>query len=348
MNSYELPPLMKKPDFEQMSRVLARGVPQRPVLFDLFMNNTLYERLTGEPCPADADWKVRTGWVARAFAAAGYDYVTTHASAFSFAKHRRAQIKTLSLNDSENMTTWEAFESYSWDDPGSYSTDHYASLEGVLPEGMKYMVMGPGGVLENIISLVGYEELCYLIYEEPDLVAAISDKVGSLLLKYYEAIVGYDSVGFICSNDDWGFKTQTFLSPDDMRKYIFPWHKKIVRLAHEHGKPVMLHSCGQYRRVLDDVIDDIGFDARHSYEDTIVPVEEAYEEYNGRIAVLGGLDMNFLCTSDVAAVRARAEAMLERTKTRGAYALGTGNSVPEYIPWPSYRAILEAAQAYGR
>ncbi|GHU65704.1 hypothetical protein FACS1894184_02030 [Clostridia bacterium] len=345
-------PRFHAPDFSQMLKALNKQRTDRPVLFELFMNDPLYARLTGKQGPSGNAPIDRIAWMAEAFRNAGYDYVTTHASAFGFSKHAREHKRTLSLNDSESITTWESFESFNWDDPLAYDTSHYGKLEGVLPEGMKCMVMGPGGVLENVIALVGYDNLCYMLYEDRELVSAITDKVGSALLKYYEDIAGYDSVGFLCSNDDWGFNTQTFLSTDDMREFIFPWHKKIVQLAHRHGKPVMLHSCGAFDAILGDIIDDIGFDARHSYEDKIVPVEDAYEriqkDYNGRIAVLGGMDMDFICRSEPSVVQSRAEAMLERTKDRGGYALGTGNSVPEYIPFEGYLAMLKAAAAFGR
>ena len=87
---------------------------------------------------------------------------------------------------------------------------------------MKIMLSGPGGVLENVIDLVGYDNLCYLIFDEPELVAAVFEKVGSILAAYYEQGAQYDSVGIIMSNDDWGFNTQTMLSPEDLRKYVFP------------------------------------------------------------------------------------------------------------------------------
>ena len=35
--------------------------------------------------------------------------------------------------------------------------------------------------------------------------------------------------------------------------------------------------------------------------------------------------------------------MLERTRARGGYALGTGNSVPEYVPDDKYFAMIRAA-----
>jgi uroporphyrinogen decarboxylase len=91
------------------------------------------------------------------------------------------------------------------------------------------------------------------------------------------------------------------------------------------------------------VIDDMGYDARHSYEDNILPVEEAYERYHNRIAILGGIDVDFVCRSNPDAVYARSKAMLERSARRGAYALGTGNSVPDYVPDEGYFAMIRAA-----
>ena len=75
---------------------------------------------------------------------------------------------------------------------------------------------------------------------------------------------------------------------------MFPWHNKTVELAHEHGKLAFLHSCGNYRSIIDDVIDDMKYDARHSYEDTIIPVETAYETLRNMIAIFGSIDVDYM------------------------------------------------------
>ena len=200
-----------------------------------------------------------------------------------------------------------------------------------------------GGVLENVISLVGYERLCYMIVDEPDLATAIFDEVGQRLVRYYEISAAYDTVGMLMSNDDWGFNTQTMLSVDDMRKYVFPWHKKIVEVIHAAGKPALLHSCGNLSMVMDDVIDYMKYDAKHSYEDNIMPVEEAYERWGSRIAILGGIDVDFICRSTPEEVYNRACTILEKVDNRGGYALGSGNSIPYYVPVENYFAMISAA-----
>ncbi|MDR1046593.1 MAG: uroporphyrinogen decarboxylase family protein [Treponema sp.] len=337
----------RKPDIENLYRVLRREKPARPVLFELFMNQGVYEALAGraEEKAADQDLehlKLRV----EAFGNAGYDYTTTHASNFSFktAAHRRKN--TISLNEGFVITDEQSFESFTWPVPEAFDCSRLEKIRPFLPEGMKLMVMGPGGVLENVIDLSGYDNLCIMIYEEPDLAQAIFDRVGSLLLRYYEIAASFDTVGLLMSNDDWGFKTQTFLSPCHMRRFVFPWHKKIVEIAHAHKMPAALHSCGYFNEVMDDTIDFIGFDGKHSYEDVILPVEESYERWHDRIAILGGIDVNFMINSSPQEITRRCRAMLERTEGRGSYALGTGNSIPEYIPQENYFTLLKAALEY--
>jgi uroporphyrinogen decarboxylase len=200
-------------------------------------------------------------------------------------------------------------------------------------------------VLENTIGLTGYENLCFMLADQPDLARDVFDAVGSRLLRYYQICLEQPVVGAIMVNDDWGFKTQPMLAPEDMRRFVFPWHRRIVEAAHEAGKPAILHSCGNPFQIIDDIIDVMRFDAKHSYEDEIVPPERAWDLWGDRIAVLGGMDVDFLCRSTPEQVRERARQMLARSREQGGYALGSGNSIPTYIPRESYFAMLEAAWA---
>ena len=83
-------------------------------------------------------------------------------------------------------------------------------------------------------------------------------------------------------------------SPETLRRWVFPWHKKMVEAIHKAGKVAILHSCGQLKDVMDDVIDGMHYDAKHSFEDQITLVEEAYDIWGKRIAILGGIDVDFL------------------------------------------------------
>jgi len=335
---------MRKPDYTQFLKVLNKQVPDRPTLYELFLNGPLYDILDNGEAPQKGDEFDSTRKTIYGFKNAGYDYATLAGSSFHFPLEKQDRKSTISLNEGVTIKDWESFEKYQWPDPESFDNKILDMAYEEMPEGMGVIPLGPSGVLENTINLTGYDNLCIMLYDEPELAKRIFDEVGSRLLKYYQQVAPHKAVIAVVSNDDWGFKTQTMLSPDDMRKYVFPWHKKIVAACHAHNKPVLLHSCGQLGDVMDDIIDDMKFDGKHSFEDTIQTVEDAYEQYKGRIAILGGMDVNFVCRGTPEEVAARAKAMLERAANDGGYALGTGNSVPEYVPHEQYFAMVDLAR----
>jgi uroporphyrinogen decarboxylase len=82
------------------------------------------------------------------------------------------------------------------------------------------------------------------------------------------------------------------------------------------------------------------YDAKHSYEDAIIPVERAYACWGKRIAILGGVDLDFICRSTPLQITQRCKVMLALSEKEGGYALGTGNSVPEYVPYENYQAMI--------
>ena len=331
----------REPDFENILKVLRCEKPSRPTLFEFFMNDVVYREAAGEP-PAERTPLNTVRYLAKAYAACGYDYVNAQGCTLSFNPKIQERKNTVSLNGRVCIADWESFERFQWPDPASFDFSVLKEAAPFLPGNMKIMLSGPGGVLENVIDLVGYDNLCYLIFDEPELVAAVFEKVGSILAAYYEQGAQYDSVGIIMSNDDWGFNTQTMLSPEDLRKYVFPWHKKIVESAHKNGKPAVLHSCGNPEEIMEDIICDLKFVGKHSYEDNIISVEEAYRRWGGRIAILGGIDVDFLIRSECGVITERCRKMLELAQEKGGYALGSGNSIPEYIPNEKYFAMTAA------
>jgi len=332
-----------QPDINETLRVLNKQKPSRPVLFELFLNPTVYA-LLAEHKQEDESSDAYFRMVIDGFHGGGYDYASVGASDFGFPSIQRAHKQTSSLNDGFVITDEKSFDEYKWPDPESFDYSRLDRLGKYLPDGMKLMVMGPCGVLENAIILVGYENLCYMLVENPELTQRIFTHIGERLVKYYEIAAEHDAVGLVMSNDDWGFNTQTFLSPKHMREYVFPWHKKIAEVAHRFNKPVILHSCGNAAEIMEDIIEDIKFDGKHSFEDVIMPVEESYNRWGGRVGILGGMDVDFLIRSTPEEIRRRCSEMLELAEEKGSYALGSGNSIPEYIPYENYRAMIDTAR----
>ncbi len=341
--NWDEPPRAKdEPDFDNFLAVLQRQTPKRPTMFELFLNEELYGILAGDTA-GDAPEQMK--WLARTIAAmrnAGYDYIPGGIPGFHFDRGEREYRSTYSLNDGAVIVDRKSFDAYNWPDVELTNHAELDEVEAMLPAGMKVLVAGPCGVLENVIALVGYESLCLMIIDDEQLAYDIFEAVGSRLVAYYAKAVTYDSVGGVIGNDDWGFKSQTLLSPADMRRFVFPWHRDLVAAAHAVGKPAVLHSCGNRQQILDDIADDIKYDGVHSYEDAIQPVEDAYKQYGDRVAIFGGMDVDFMVRRTPEEVYRRSKAMLDQTAGQG-YALGSGNSIAPYIPRANYFAMVQAA-----
>ncbi|MCY1721524.1 hypothetical protein OU798_14305 [Prolixibacteraceae bacterium Z1-6] len=334
----------RQPDFDNILQILQKRKPKRPTLFEFFLNKDLYERLADKQIKSTTLEFRNLRVVISACKNAGYDFATiptSYMQTMRFEKNETAQKASKSLNQGFVITNEQSFEKYHWPNPEAGNYEVYNQLEKELPDGMKLIACGPGGVLENAIELVGYENLCFMSLTNENLTKQIFDAIGSRLLRYYELVSSFSAIGAVISNDDWGFKTQTMFSPEMLRRFVFPWHKKIVETIHSQNKPAILHSCGNRSEIMEDIIQDMKYDGLHSYEDIISPVETEWEKYHKRISILGGIDMDFLSQSSTEAIKKRAKNLLEQTADEGSYALGSGNSIADYVPFENFKAMIE-------
>ena len=247
-----------------------------------------------------------------------------------------------------NVACWEEFERMHWPDGRQADTRALEWYEENLPDDM--CIFGTGGAhfYEHLSWLMGYETLAYALFEDRELVKAISDKLVEMAEAQTKLELQFSRVKGIWGSDDMGFRTGLLIGPDDMREFVLPGHRLVAELAHEAGKLYLLHSCGKLELIVEDLIEDVRIDARHSFEDTAEPVVEMKRRYGSRVSLIGGIDMDFLCRAEEAQVRERVRATLDVCQPGGGYCLGTGNSVANYIPIGNYLAMLDEGRRYGK
>ncbi len=338
-----------EPNFNNLLKVLNNQIPDRPVLFEYFMNDRIIRKLSGEnSVDPDDSFAIFKRFI-KAFSNGGYDYTTISAwrtNTLAFPKGEIAEKESHSLNAGSIITDRASFDNYDWPNPEIGNYDLYQKLKDFLPGGMKLITSSNGGILENVIDLVGFENLSLMYMMDEALTTEIFDAVGARIFKFYKIVAAIETVGACIVNDDWGFKNQSMFPPEFYRRWIFPWYKKIVSTIHENNKPAILHSCGQVSALMPDVIHDLKFDAKHSFEDQITPVEKALDFWGNEIAILGGIDMDYLARKTPDKIRRRAEKLLHLQSEKGGYALGSGNSIPDYIPDDNYFAMIETVKNF--
>jgi uroporphyrinogen decarboxylase len=343
---------IREPNFDLLRRaVLREGELERVPLLELFADRAVIADVLGVPMPAPGDEVEADRWIrcrVEFWHKLGYDAMCMYAGP-QLQTYTAASDDTAELPHDQRdwyqaelgiLTTWDDFERYPW--PQS-ADENYRQVElaaSIMPPGMKLMGVVLG-VLESIMWLMGYASFARTLYDNPALVQAICDKIDEICTPIADALLDMDAVGGLMIGDDMGFKTSTMISPDHLRKYVFPYHRKLARMAHEHGKIYVLHACGNLTAVMDDLIDDVGIDAKHSFEDVIMPIEQVKAVYGDRVGIVGGLDIDFLCRSSEDEVRQRVRNVLEANMPGGGYVLGTGNSVANYIPVRNFLAMVD-------
>ena len=73
----------------------------------------------------------------------------------------------------------------------------------------------------------------------------------------------------------------------------------------------------------------------------VLPVEEFKERYGDRLAVLGGVDMDKLSRLDKESLGKYVRNILNNCMPGGRYALGSGNTIANYVSIENYLAMLE-------
>lgn len=248
------------------------------------------------------------------------------------------------------IKTREDFDNYPWKEIPKLYFDAYVQdyqlLKEEMPKGMK-AIGGPGnGVFECVQDVVGYTDLCYMAVDDPELYDDLFKTVGNMMYNIWDEFMKRfnDTYCVLRFGDDMGFRTSTLIDPNDIRRNIIPQYKKIIDLVHLYNKPFLLHSCGEIFNVMDDLIKIAKIDAKHSNEDQIAPFSEWIDKYGDKIGNFGGIELNVLCLNSEKEIKEYVKNVMNYSKGRGGIAIGSGNSIPNYIPVEGYLAMIEAVR----
>ena len=370
--------MQRQPNFENLRRTILRQGPPGPVpFFELFADPGMVEAVLEEKFPVNLHRYIEEPILeisadelqgllkslemyVRFCYETGYDYVFM-VTGTTLSRSLKALTDTAGVQNwpggqrywqdeaSGPIQSWADFEAYPWPKAEDLRPVALEYVSTILPEGMKIAAFLLGGVFEQSSWLMGLQSFSYALRDQPDLIEAICQRVGELVIATCVQAAAIDNVGMVLLGDDLGFYSSTLVSPDVLRRYILPHYKKSVDSVHQAGKPLVFHSCGNMYQLMDELIDDIGVDAKHSFEDKIMPVEEVYRHWGDRVAILGGVDMDLLGRGTEEEVRARTRQILGVCGVKGTgYCLGTGNTAANYLPRPNYLAMLDEGRRWNR
>jgi uroporphyrinogen decarboxylase len=348
-----------EPDVGNLLAVLRRERPRRVPLLELKLDDEVITALLGEPIlrwrkdspPDERRRAIRQAiglWHRLGYDAfrlrAGMPFARTQVEASDTAELSRGQRQWQDEHRGP-IRTLDDIDEYAWPTLATVDFGPAEEIAAELPEGMGCIGFA-SGVFEWSSWLMGLESFSLALYDDPALVREVTDRVGRIVYEVLHAFCDLDHVVALWVGDDLGFKTGTMVSREHLREYILPWNRRFVELAHAHGRPFILHCCGNLKQVMPDLADSVGIDAKHSFEDVIEPVEEFHRQWASKVAAVGGVDVDVLARGSEQDVVRRTRQILDACAPGGAYACGSGNSVANYVPVDNYLAMVETVHRF--
>ena len=176
--------------------------------------------------------------------------------------------------------------------------------------GEKYRVACIGGwVFDNARYLRKLEVYLLDMALYPDELKVVHAEVA----KMYETLIlasAWAGADAIYIGEDMGTQTGLLFSPQMFRDYFKKMYAYLMGIAHDNGMKVLMHSCGQNRAILDDLI-DCGVDAFQFDQPTVYDMEDLSALFRRRkVALWSPIDIQkILPTGDRAYIEAEAAKM---------------------------------------
>ncbi len=195
--------------------------------------------------------------------------------------------------------------------------------------------------------IVGTERVLIALMEDPEWCRDIFEHSLEVDLALLDRLweEGY-RVDAITWPDDMGYKESQFFGLDTYRSVLKPVHRRAAEWGHAHGVKVHLHSCGDIRPFVPDLI-EIGIEALNPLEVKAgVDPMALKEEYGDRLVLHGGI--NAVLWDDPEAIQEEMRRVVPRLKEGGGYIFSSDHSVPSSVSLEDFRRIVDLAKELGR
>jgi uroporphyrinogen decarboxylase len=345
----------KKPDFERYMKTLHCEEPDRVPLGDCHVDPLLKNAFMGKKVESPEDQ-------VEFFRTAGFEYVTEIAGFYagfgdtegittneetaqtSFGEGRTRQW----AHEHEGIiTTWEAFEKYKWPSADDFDYSIWDTYDNILPTGMKAIPM-LGKIYTPVWMLMGAEVFFNALETDEELAAAVFAKVGKIQFDTFQRLVEHPCVGAVFNPDDIAHNTGLLVNPKYLRKYVFPWYKKMGDICRDRGIGFVYHSDGDCTETLQDLV-DCGFHGFHPIQPNCMDIVEVKKKWGKSLCLLGNINLDSTLTLGTPEdVRAEVYERIRVIGPGGGYMVASSNSIPDYVPIDNMKALLNATFEFGK
>lgn len=341
------------PDFSRLEAALRREEADRVPLFEAEIALPIQECFLGREIGSAAD-------EVEFYIRAGYDFVPVLPPFFTPRLMHTVSDENGTLDESDRERIWlveseglietmKDVEEFPWPKAEEVDFSSFDEIAELLPPKMKILgMLVPAAIFGNTSQSMGLQNFSYALYDNPALVEALFEIIGSTYLKIAKRLVEAPGLGAVLLADDLAHTGGCLVSPEVYRKYVFPWYRRIGETLESAGVPFIFHSDGNLLAVLGDLA-ECGVKAIHPIEPQAMNIVEVKKRFGDRFCIFGNIDLEYTLTrGSTSEVEAQVRKRIRELAPGGGYGLAASNSVPNYVKPENYRAMVEAAKRYGK
>jgi len=216
------------------------------------------------------------------------------------------------------------------------------NMETARKEG-KYILFGNLFIFELMRATMGDQNFLPALLLEREWIHDFCSVYLDMYKRHYDILFRETGVpdGFFIY-EDFGYRNGLFCSPQTYKEMVFPYTTQLVSFLHDYGIQVLLHSCGDIRKVIPQVI-DAGFDCLQPMEAKAgCDVLEIARTYGRKISYMGNINVVALNTNDRDTIKNEIVPKLRALKKlQMPYFFHSDHSIPPTVNLETYRYALE-------
>ena len=203
-----------------------------------------------------------------------------------------------------------------------------------------------GGYLMACV-IMGLEEIMKAPYQKPKLlkrmIEYLADWQTEIGLEMIDA--GADSIGI---GEDFADNHNLFMSPRHFREFILPSLKRQTKALKRKGVPVILHHCGNYSAVLEDIVNETEGDCLQPLQPEAMDIADVKRRVGDRICLWGNIAINTLSLGSPEDVAREVRERIRTCAPGGGYIVGSSHTLLDSVKLENLQAMIKATQKYGK
>ncbi|MCX8170741.1 MAG: uroporphyrinogen decarboxylase family protein [Candidatus Bathyarchaeota archaeon] len=191
--------------------------------------------------------------------------------------------------------------------------------------------------------MFGLRNVVKAAYVDPKGFENLLNRFGELSLLEAKAWSQTDIKAFI-SHDDICSTRGPFFPVDWMRRYLFPWYKRIWWELRSKGIIILFCTDGDMTLIVDDIV-EAGADGFIIEECSNLDL--IAEKYGNEKSIVGGVDIGKLTYNTPDKVISEVKRCLKTAGSYPGYFINVSGSIPDNVPLVNLETYFKAAKKFG-